>query len=58
MALVLELKRGMIFFSSNNVKEMETAIRFLQENVSIVKDGRGNERTIYDVRKRYEQEIK
>jgi hypothetical protein len=58
MALVLELKRGMIFFSSNNVKEMETAIRFLQENITIVKDGHGNERTIYDVRKKYEQEIK
>jgi len=58
MALTLELRRGMIYFSSNNVKEMETAIRFLQENVAIVKDGHGNERTIYDVRKRYEQEIR
>ncbi len=56
--LILELKNGWIYFSTNNKKEMDVAINFLQENRKIIDDAGGNARTIYDVRKKYEQEIK
>jgi hypothetical protein len=55
--LVLELKSGWIYLSTNNKKELDVAINFLQENRKIIDDAKGNARTIYDVRKKYEKEI-
>jgi hypothetical protein len=56
--LILELKRGWIYLSTDNKAELDVAINFLQENRAIVDDAKGNERTIFDVRKKYEREIK
>jgi hypothetical protein len=55
--LVLELKSGWIYLSTDNKKELDVAINFLQENRKIIDDAKGNARTIYDVRKKYEKEI-
>lgn len=56
--LILELKRDWIYLSTDNRKELDVAIHFLQDNRKIIDDAGGNERTIYDVRKQYERDIK
>jgi len=56
--LTLELRRGMIYFSTNSKREIQVAIEFLKKNESIMDNAGTMERTVYDVKKKYDKEIR
>jgi len=56
--LTLELRRGMIYFSTNSKREIQVAIDFLKKNESIMDNAGTMERTIFDFKEKYDKGIR